>query len=274
VGKSHTPRKQSTIDDIQKRSAILFKITVAVLTVLLGGGLSLVTTLTSDMRALLLYGAAMVVGGLGALGGALVNWRTVFTRVRLLYYSQLIGLFGLVGFLLGSVAFLLLGPPPPSPAAEDVEPPTLEASAQAPPHQDAAGTFFSYEPANTIDGVPDTAWRVPGNGSGEWIKLDYGREVTVSKVGIIPGHDKVDPESGVDRFFQLYVVRRASIEFSDGTVKEKLFDRDRDLQWLQLDSPEVTTMVRIDIKDSYPPHDPPGADEPVEEAAISEIVVR
>ena len=85
MGKTQTPREQTAIDDSQKRSAILFKITVTVLAVLLGGGLSLLTTLTSDTRALILYGAAMVVGGLGALGGASVNWRTVLTRVRLLY---------------------------------------------------------------------------------------------------------------------------------------------------------------------------------------------
>ena len=120
---NQVPKDLQTIDDIQKRSAMVFKITVAVLTVLLGGGLSLITSLTSDIRALILYGAAMVVGGLGALGGALINWRTVLTRVRLLYYSQLVALFGLVGFLLGSAAFLFIGPPPPSPSAEDVEPP-------------------------------------------------------------------------------------------------------------------------------------------------------
>ena len=271
---NQVPKELQTIDDIQKRSAMVFKITVAVLTVLLGGGLSLITSLTSDIRALILYGAAMLVGGLGALGGALINWRTVLTRVRLLYYSQLVALFGLVGFLLGSAAFLFIGPPPPSPSAEDVEPPTAAASGQAPAHQDAAGNFFTYEPEKAIDGVDDTAWRVSGNGSGEWIRLDYPREVKVSEVGIIPGHDKVDPVSGVDRFTQLYVVRRASIEFSDGTIKEKRFDRDRDLQWLRLDSPEITKTLRIEIKDTYPPTDPPGDDEPVDETAISEIKVR
>jgi hypothetical protein len=150
-----------------------------------------------------------------------------------------------------------------------VEPPTVEASAQAPPHQDAAGTWFHYDPENAIDGVDDTAWRVPKDGEGESIVLEYAAPVKVSEIGVISGHDKVDPLSGTDRFYQLYVVRRASIEFSDGTVKEKRFDRDRDMQWLPLNPPEVTKRVRIEIKDTYPP-----GDNPIYETAISEIEVR
>jgi hypothetical protein len=265
---TRTVKEQAAIADIQKRSETLFKITLAVLGVLLGGGLlGLVTSPMADRRAFILYIAAVPIGALGALAGALVNWKAVFTRVRLLYYSQLIALFGLLGCLLAASAFLFAGPPPPTP--QEVEPPTPTASAQAPAHQDAAGNFFTYEPEKAIDGVDDTAWRVPKDGEGEWIQLDYAVPVEVSAVGITPGHDKVDPADGTDRFYQLYVVRRASIEFSDGTVEEKRFDRNRNIQWLQLDSPEITKTVRIEIEDTYPP-----GDDPVYETAISEIRVR
>ena len=78
----------------------------------------------------------------------------------------------------------------------------------------------------------------------------------------------------MDYLREVKVVRRASIEFSDGSVAEKRFDRDRDLQWLHLDAPEITKTVRIEIQDTYLPDDPPGDDEPVNETAISEIHVR
>jgi hypothetical protein len=271
VMEDRTPKDQEAIDKVQKESAIVFKITVAVLGFVLGGGLlGLVTDPTADRRLFILYFGAVLVGAIGAFVGALVNWRAVLTRVRLLYYSQLIALVGLVGCLLGTVAFLFAGPPPPTPSAVE-EDPTVEASAEAPPHQDDAGNWFYYEPKNAIDGVDDTAWRVPKDGKGDWIELEYAAPVKVSEVGVIPGHDKVDLESGADRFYQLYVVRRASIEFSDGTVKEKRFDRDKDMQWLQLNPPEVTRKVRIEIKDTYPPG---GNPYPVYETAISEIEVR
>jgi hypothetical protein len=66
----------------------------------------------------------------------------------------------------------------------------------------------------------------------------------------------------------VYVLRRASIEFPDGTAAGKQFKEDRALEWLQLDSPEVTTTVHIEIRDAYPPDDPQGDEEPVEETAI------
>jgi hypothetical protein len=43
--------------------------------------------------------------------------------------------------------------------------------------------------------------RLPGEGEGEWIALRYPRPVKVSAIGIIPGHDKIDSECGIDRFF-------------------------------------------------------------------------
>jgi hypothetical protein len=75
-----------------------------------------------------------------------------------------------------------------------------------------------------VDGDDDATWRVEGYGEGELIQLKYADPVKVSEVGIIPGHGKVDFTDGTDRFYQPYVVRQASIEFSDGTMREKRFN--------------------------------------------------
>ena len=85
------------------------------------------------------------------------------------------------------------------------------------------------------------------------------------------GHDKVDPtpNTNTDYFEKLYVVRQAAIEFSDGTTVQKRFEWSRNTQWCQLDHPEITKTVRIEIKDTYEPR-VVGPDE----AAISEIKVR
>lgn len=162
------------------------------------------------------------------------------------------------------------------PDAKQIEPTYASASGQAPDHHDNSGNEFSYEPGKAIDGVRDTAWRVSGDGKGQWIQVNYSSPVKVSAVGIIPGHDKIDSVGGTDRFYQLYVVRRAAIEFSDRTVVEAEFERDRNMQFVNLDSPKTTTSVRIEILDTYPPGDNPnGQTYPylVYETAISEIEV-
>lgn len=99
-------------------------------------------------------------------------------------------------------------------------------------------------------------------------------------VGIIPGHDKIDtsdPDVGdTDRFYQLYVVRQARIEFSDGTAVEEDYERDRSMQWAYPDSPKTTKSVRIEIQATYPPgNNPNGQSYPytVPETAISEIEI-
>ena len=163
-------------------------------------------------------------------------------------------------------------PPPGDPSKME---PIVDASGHADTHLDCEGNPFTYEPEKTVDGKDKTAWRVPWNSEDEWIQLDYTRPVAVSAIGIIPGHDKIDAtcEPDIDRFYQLYVVRRVVITFSDEnkTVKDAQFDHDRRLQFVRLDSPITTKSVRIEIIDAYPPT---SDQEPVHEIAISEIEVR
>jgi hypothetical protein len=129
---------------------------------------------------------------------------------------------------------------------------SVKASATAEPGEDASGKLFTYEPANAVDGKPYTAWQVAGDGKNQWILLEYEEPMKVSRVGIIPGYDKVDPEDDTDRFYQMYVVREARIEFSDGSRHLADFRRDREMQFVDVPDTE-TTSVRITILDTYPP---------------------
>ena len=129
---------------------------------------------------------------------------------------------------------------------------SVKASDTAEPQEDASGKLITYEPANAVDGKPYTAWQVAGDGRNEWILLEYGDPIEVSRVGIIPGYDKVDPKNRIDRFYQYYVVREARIEFSDGSSYRRSFEREREVQFRDVPDTE-TTSVRITILDSYPP---------------------
>jgi hypothetical protein len=267
---------EQELNEVKTRSQVVLKATTGVLVALVaaGGIWSLVTTPETNPWVLRLYVFALIMAGLGCAAGLAVNWEAVVTRwqavldrMRFLLIAQIITLSVVALSLVAGAALLFWGEPPPIDPAK-LEP-TLTASAQAPRHQDCAGNWFTYEPENVIDGQDDTAWRIPGEGEGEWIALRYPRPVKVSAIGIIPGHDKIDSECGIDRFFSLHVVHEVFIEFSDGTAVPKRFDRNRSKQWLHLDSPKATTSVRVEIKRTYPP-----GDDSVDETAISEIEIR
>ena len=155
------------------------------------------------------------------------------------------------------------------------QPASVEASSVNAPLPDASGQMISYEPENAVDGKQDTAWRVDGDGNGQSITLDYAQPVTVSRVGVIPGYDKIDSSDGTDRFYQLRSVRRAEISFSDGSSIEANFERDRAMQFFDVPNAK-TTFVRITILDTYSPGDNPNGttDPPLDSTAISEIQVQ
>jgi serine/threonine-protein kinase len=135
----------------------------------------------------------------------------------------------------------------------NLTPVAVRASATAAPNIDSQGTPIVYDPANATDGRPDTAWRVAGDGAGQWLQLDFAREIGVHKVGLIPGYDKIDPFDGTDRFAQNRAVKQVRLEFSDGTRVEGGFAHSRDLQFIQLPRLVRASWVRIVIVATYAP---------------------
>ncbi len=80
------------------------------------------------------------------------------------------------------------------------------ASDTAPASTDGAGNPVTYLPGNVIDGDVETAWRTPGDGLGERVTLLFDTPVDLTRIGLIPGYAKTDPETGVDRFFQHRII--------------------------------------------------------------------
>lgn len=163
---------------------------------------------------------------------------------------------------------------PPTPAASfgpsgPQRPRAVSASQEAPPGVDASGNQTSFAAANVIDGKSDTAWRVPGNGVGQFLQLELHGPVRVSEIQLIPGYAKVDPVDGTDRFAQNRQIRRARLEFSDGSSVEARFEPVPALQSVRLDSSVLTTFVRVVVLETSEPAANGGRDF----TPISEIVV-
>jgi hypothetical protein len=141
---------------------------------------------------------------------------------------------------------------------------------------DGCGDDVEYKLKNLVDGRNDTTWQVAGTGVDEWIELTYDEPIRIGRLGITPGYVKTDPCDKTDRFYQMYVVRRAQITFDDGSSVPMNFERKPEMQFKNLLGHE-TTSLRITILDTAPPSDKP-PDGPRYEytlgkAAISEVKV-
>ena len=124
-------------------------------------------------------------------------------------------------------------PPPTEATGDDAAPPavgsplwptSVTATCQASDGEDSAGNTITYDPENTVDGRPDTAWRCDGSAVGARLVLEFDRPVTVTSVGLVPGYAKVDPKSGDDRFTQNRTVTAATWLFDDGTTHLQQID--------------------------------------------------
>jgi serine/threonine protein kinase len=142
--------------------------------------------------------------------------------------------------------------PEPSPAGpqygqlSDQYPVSVSASGYAPAGFDSAQNRISYEPERATDGNPETAWRVEGNGRNHYLQLDFAQPILVEELLILPGYAKIDPYDGTDRFWQNRRVRRARLEFSDGSQLEVQFADVRDMQLIAF-GPIETSSIRIVI---------------------------
>lgn len=121
---------------------------------------------------------------------------------------------------------------------------TVTVPAEAPPSRDRSGRPVTFVAANMADGKPRTAWRMPGDGTGETLTFDLGRDVVITEVGMINGYAKVD---GADNWYLgNRRVRAVQWEFDDGTrVTQELADR-REMQRAEL-GPIATRTVTVHL---------------------------
>jgi hypothetical protein len=158
-------------------------------------------------------------------------------------------------------------PPDRPPERVTLLPDEVMASGSAPPSRDSAGAEVRFDAVNATDDDQATAWRVAGDGVGEFVVLTWAEPVTVSEIALIPGYAKVDVD-GTDRFFQNRRVASAQFVFDDGSTSGELsFEETPTLQGISLDPAVETTSVAVVILSTTPPGDR-------DYTAISEIRVR
>lgn len=133
---------------------------------------------------------------------------------------------------------------------------TFSVPATAPPNQDVSGKPTDYEAANMADGDPTTAWRMPGDGTGESISIDLGAPREITRVGLVNGYAKqVRDGQGhrVDWYVRNRRVARVAWVFDDGTsVTQRLRMRPR-MQTMSLDEPVVSRSVELRLVEVTPP---------------------
>jgi len=71
--------------------------------------------------------------------------------------------------------------PPPTlrPAPQRLDPDRVTASGSATSSRDSQGNTTTFVPENATDGQAQTCWRVPGDGRGAWLRLEFPTEVVV-----------------------------------------------------------------------------------------------
>ena len=145
-------------------------------------------------------------------------------------------------------------------------PDSVGASASAPDGLDAAGATVSFAPAMLVDGQVDTAWRVPGDGIGQWLAFAFDDDVTVRTLYIVTGYTKIDPNDGTNRFLENRRVTRVRITFSETNYLDVPLRDAPEVQMITINPPVTTRNVWLTIQDST---DHGGRDF----AAISEVLI-
>jgi hypothetical protein len=125
---------------------------------------------------------------------------------------------------------------------------SVRATKTAPPNEDVNGDQVSYDASNMLDGVPTTAWRAPGDGTGLKLSFTLREPTELHQVGLINGYAKTSTD-GKGRSFDWYLGNRRIQEvlwtFDDGsTVRQRLEDA-RALQ--MIDVGDVVTR-RVTLK--------------------------
>lgn len=132
---------------------------------------------------------------------------------------------------------------------------TAEVPATAPPGTDVDGTRISYDADKMLDGDPGTCWRMTGDGTGEEIVVRLAEPTLVSELGLINGYAKTASDAR-GRELDWYAGNRRilAVEWvlDDGTTVEQDLEETRDLQTVEIDPVETSTIVLRLVEVSKP----------------------
>jgi hypothetical protein len=133
-------------------------------------------------------------------------------------------------------------PPPADGPQELARFATTTASKTAKPNLDTQGNQVRYEAANMLDGVAQTCWRMPGDGTGEEIVFTLSGPTELTEVGLINGYAKTSGK--LDWYAGNRKVLAAEWVFDDGTVVPQSFSESRGMQSMPI-SPVTTSRVLL-----------------------------
>jgi hypothetical protein len=119
---------------------------------------------------------------------------------------------------------------------------SAKAPKTAPPNEDVNGDQVSYDASNMLDGVPDTAWRSPGDGTGMKLTFTLSEPTELHEVGLVNGYAKTSTD-GNGRTFDWYLgnrrIQTVTWVFDDGSKVRQELTETRDVQLV--DVPDVVT---------------------------------
>lgn len=138
--------------------------------------------------------------------------------------------------------------PGPAPTGSLASRSTVEVPATAPPNQDTAGRRTTYDGANLVDGVPETCWRMPGDGTGEELTVTLPGRTHLRSVGLINGYAKIARDAQGRELDWYHGNRRVlSVEwvFDDGTTVPQDLDDTTAVQSVDVDVTTTTVVLRL-----------------------------
>jgi outer membrane biosynthesis protein TonB len=148
-------------------------------------------------------------------------------------------------------------PKPPQPKPEPVDlTREVDASAPrtAPPSTDSSGRPVSYVAGQMLDGVPETCWRMAGDGTGSTLTFTLPRGARITELGLINGYAKTaqDARGPLDWYHGNRRILRVVWAFDDGTeISQDLADT-TSMQTIEVDHIRTST-VTMTLDEVSPP---------------------
>jgi len=157
--------------------------------------------------------------------------------------------------------------PPSQTPDDDVTPPANptdlastadpKAPVTAPPNEDLLGNMVSFRALNMTDGIPSTAWRMPGSGAGQVLTFRLPSEAVITKVGLINGYAKIgrDPKGHKTNWYPLNrQITKVTWLFDDGTSVTQNLASTSKMQSIDI-APVRTTVIwlRLEAVTETPP---------------------
>jgi hypothetical protein len=115
----------------------------------------------------------------------------------------------------------------------------------APPSTDSSGNPVTYEAGQMLDGVPETCWRMPGDGTGSTLVFTLPREAEITELGVINGYAKTahDARGPLDWYHGNRRILRVVWTFDDGTTLTQELSDTTSMQTIDVDHVRTGTVT-------------------------------